>query len=402
MQIGSLDMPVVDVDTHVVEAPDLWTSRLPKKWIEHAPQVRWDDSAETLMWFMGDKRVFPALAAAHSGWREYAPGHPHTWEEADPAAYDTRARVARMDEYGITVQVLYPNVAMFTSGSLQEAHDEQLQNELIRAYNDWQIEWCSYAPERFAPMISVPFWNLEATEKEIERCHDLGFKGVVFTQDPTAFKLPALIDPHWDRLWALTQERKLPINFHVGSGFGAAKNNDLVERHTGRQLTVPERAARLGALTFMSNANTMTQLIIGGVCHRFPNLNFVSVESGAGYVKFVLETLDWQWQNNGLAADNPDYLLPSEYFRRQIYATFWFERQSAIGAIDAIGSTNLMYETDFPHPTSMTPGPGSPAAVAPNKFVNDVLSILDEDDLRNIMYRNAAQIYHLDAVLAAA
>ena len=85
-------------------------------------------------------------------------------------------------------------------------------------------------------------------------------------------------------------------------------------------------------------------------------------------MSFLLEALDWQWRNHGLPAQNPGYLLPSEYFNRQIYGTFWFERDSALHAIEALGSKNLMYETDFPHPTSMSPGPGSPAAVAPSEF----------------------------------
>ena len=116
---------------------------------------------------------------------------------------------------------------------------------------------------------------------------------------------------------------------------------------------------------------------------------------------FLLEALDWQWTNHGLAQSNPSFLLPSEYFQRQIYGTFWFERESALQAIEALGSTNLMYETDFPHPTSMSPGPGSPSAVAPPTFVNEVLTALGDDDLRNVLYRNAAEIYQLDSVLSA-
>ena len=405
MKIGSTDMPVVDVDTHVIEPPDLWTARLPKKYHDAAPHIRWDDTTHALMWFFLGERVFPALSAAHAGWHECPPSHPLSWEDVDPATYELSARVARMDEYGITVQLLYPNVAMFTSGTLQEAKDVNLQNELIRAYNDWQFEWSSAASNRFACMISLPFWDLEATKKEIERCSDLGFKGVVFTQDPTAFDLPALGDPHWDPMWAIAQERKLPVNFHVGSSKSAQQRRDTINNFTQAGLggdPRPVYSSASSAMTFLSNAQTIAQLILTGICHRFPELKLVSVESGAGYMTFLLEALDWQWTSHGLAQMYPDHLLPSEYFARQIYGTFWFERQSALQAIEALGSSNLMYETDFPHPTSMSPGPGSPGAVAPPRFVNDVLTALEDSDLRNILYRNAAQIYQLDAVLATA
>ena len=56
----------------------------------------------------------------------------------------------------------------------------------------------------------------------------------------------------------------------------------------------------------------------------------------------------------------PDYeLLPSEYFRRQIYGCFWFERQ---GALDAIAQypDNILFESDYPHPTCQHPGPRTP------------------------------------------
>ena len=64
---------------------------------------------------------------------------------------------------------------------------------------------------------------------------------------------------------------------------------------------------------------------MSGICERFPGLNFVSVESGFGYVPYLLQALDWQWLNNGAQAAFPDRMMPSEYFMRQVYATFWFE-----------------------------------------------------------------------------
>ena len=41
-----------------------------------------------------------------------------------------------------------------------------------------------------------------------------------------------------------------------------------------------------------------SDLVFGGVCHRFPELRFVSVESGVGWLPGVLETFDWQWGNS--------------------------------------------------------------------------------------------------------
>ena len=81
----------------------------------------------------------------------------------------------------------------------------------------------------------------------------------------------------------------------------------------------------------------LADLIFGGVCHRFPELKFVSVESGVGWLPFILEGFDWQWRNSGIWREHPEYeLLPSEYFRRQIYGCFWFEGRRAADSRSAI------------------------------------------------------------------
>ena len=38
------------------------------------------------------------------------------------------------------------------------------------------------------------------------------------TGEPFFWGMPKLADPHWDRLWAMTQEAGLSVNFHIGSG----------------------------------------------------------------------------------------------------------------------------------------------------------------------------------------
>ena len=104
---------VIDTDAHMVEPPDLWTSRMSTKWGDLVPSVRWDDDAKEEAWFVGDHRLGPVAAAAQAGWHEYPPSHPPRWEDADPHTWDARLRLQRMDEYGVWAQVLYPNVALF-------------------------------------------------------------------------------------------------------------------------------------------------------------------------------------------------------------------------------------------------------------------------------------------------
>src|SRR5207302_4861836 len=100
-----------------------------------------------------------------------------------PATWDPKPRLARMDEYGIHAQILYPNVAIFSANRLLAMHEPQLQLDCVRAYNDFQSDFSSAAPDRFLPMACLPFWDLAETLKELERCAAMGHRGIVFSQD---------------------------------------------------------------------------------------------------------------------------------------------------------------------------------------------------------------------------
>jgi len=180
------------------------------------------------------------------------------------------------------------------------------------------------------------------------------------------------------------------VNFHIGSGDFTSSIKDT------RGLQWRTNFARASSLMMMNNMKCVADLLFGGVCHRFPGLKLVSVESGIGFLPSILETFDWQWRNGGITGEHPEYdLLPSEYFRRQIYATFWFERDSAAFGIAQLAD-NIMYETDFPHPTCQFPGPQTPAQ-HPSDYVTDVLGHLDDAVVDKLLVENARRVYGLEA-----
>jgi uncharacterized protein len=384
------DIAIIDSDTHVVEPPDLWTSRLSTKWGDLVPHVEWDEARQEEVWTTGSQRLGAVGAPAMAGWHEHAPFHPRRFEDTDPVAWDASLRASMMDDYGIRSQILYPNVAVFDAKSIVSMGDMELQLACISAYNDYLVDFAAEEPGRFVPVACLPFWDLQATLREIERTAAMGHKGIVFTQDPSYFGMPALTDRFWDPMWASAQEKGLPVNFHIASG-------DLNLFEIGHpENGVHANYAAMGVSFFLANARTIAQLVTGGICHRFPDLNFVSVESGIGWIPFALEALDWQWRNCGVGKEHPDYqLLPSEFFRRQIYGCFWFENETAQSAIEQIGADNILYETDYPHPTSMSPGPAS-VAQRPDDYLRSAMSELDVTSVHKILHDNAARIYHLD------
>ncbi len=382
---------VIDTDTHVVEPYDLWTARISTaKYGEKVPQVKYDPVEKEDFWYFNGERLGPAAGTAMAGWHEHAPQHPKIWSEVADFTADADARLKKMDEYGIWAQVLYPNVAGFGAGRYLGLQDPELMLLCVQAYNDWVAEWASADRRRLLPQMALPFWDIDLTVKEMERAAKLGHKGIIMGSEPDFFGQPKLTDPYWDRLWGAAQDMRLPINFHIASG-------DLSPYHMHHE-SVGEHAAFAGmaVLFTMQNARTLSLLTTGGICHRFPNLNFVSVESGVGWIPFALDMLDWMWLNCGVHKEHPEYdLLPSGYFKRQIYGCFWFERQSLASAIDQIGPDNILFESDFPHPTSMSPGPAS-IAIPPNQYIQDTLGHLPQDVVAKILHDNAAKVYNLD------
>lgn len=404
---------VIDADTHVLEPYDLWTSRMSAtKWGDRIPHVVWSDEMQTEIWLSHDRMMgFGSAWAAHAGSDHWYPYLNKRWADAmesTPGAIDPALRLQVMDDYGIYAELLYPNVLLFGGDLIADPftrraqiEDSAFYTECTRAYNDFLTDYTSTDPSRFVPIAMLPFWDVEASIAEMQRAVGNGHKGVVFPQFPEFHGQPMLSDRHWDRLWAAVQEAGIAVNFHVGSG-GASQPLQIVADDF-----LPENAGKSGkggganatattGTSFIENSRTIAALTCGGICDRFPRLKFVSVESGAGWIPFVLQSLDWIWKNSAARIEHPSYLLPSEFFRRQMYACFFFEEGGPLDAtIEFLGADTLLYETDFPHPASMAPGPTT-SAVKPKEYIETKLGHLPEATLRKLLHDNAASLYHLE------
>jgi predicted TIM-barrel fold metal-dependent hydrolase len=267
----------------------------------------------------------------------------------------------------------------------------ELADLLLKAYNDYLSDWHAVS-ERYIPIMGIPFWDLDLSIKEMERSAAKGHRGLIISQEPQSYGQPKLSDRHWDKLWAAAQEMQLSVNFHIAGGADNSSTFELLVPEAGKHANF----ASFPVNFFIQNCRTISQLIGGGICHRFPDLNFVSVESGVSWIPFALDALDWMWAEGGVTKEHPEYdLLPSEYFKRQIYGCFWFEEGKSIEfAIEKLGADRILYETDFPHPTSMSPGPLS-SAMSARQFISERLSNIPAPTLKKIVHDNAAELYHL-------
>ena len=80
---------------------------------------------------------------------------------------------------------------------------------------------------------------------------------------------------------------------------------------------------------------------------------------------------------------------PSEYFKDHWHATYWFERaQGNVQAVvDSVGEDNILFSTDYPHPTCLYPSPLASA--------EENMKHLRETSQRKILGENAAKLYRL-------
>jgi len=377
---------VIDIDTHITEPADVFTARVSSRWGDRVPHVR--KVGERDIWFISDQPVGMPGAYSMAGHTGTPPEFREGYHDIPPAMFDAKARLAFMDEESIYANVLYPNVGGFGAGGFLKLGEPELMIECVRAYNDFLLEWTSADPARLVPVMASPFWDTGAAVDEIQRCAALGFRAVLMCNQPQDFGMPLLRDQHWDPVWAAAEEAGMSISFHVGGG-------DLSEVTDDRaNIGFKANFARASAMAFLDNGRCLSDIILGGICHRFPRLKMVSVESGIGWIPFVLEALDWQWKNNGVSQEHPEYdLLPTEYFRRQIYASFWFEEQGVERAL-ALYPDNVLYETDYPHPTCMAPGPAS-AGTRPKLYAEKVLAGVSEPVVAKVLHDTVAALYGL-------
>ncbi|MFI5042570.1 MAG: amidohydrolase family protein, partial [Acidimicrobiales bacterium] len=207
---------VIDVDTHITEPPDTWLGRMPSKWGDAIPHIERVEGFDT--WVIDGKPYAKPGNTAMAGFDGTLPQGPATYEDMHPAAWDPEARIAFMDEQHIRAQVLYPNLGGFGAGAWLDKGEPAYALDCVRAYNDFQTDFASIAPERLLPITSLPFWDVEATVVEIERCVAKGHRGVNFCNQPQTYDQPPLWDRHWDRIWSAALESGVTVNFHIGGG----------------------------------------------------------------------------------------------------------------------------------------------------------------------------------------
>ena len=384
------EVRVVDADTHLTEAHDLWTKRAPEQYKDRVPRVEQVDGQPTWvvdgtpLGFAGgggvidrEENKFP-FAESMIVWGI---------DRIHEAAYNPEVRLQVMDACGIHAQVLFPNsIGLGGQGLASTVEDPALRRLCIEIYNDNAAELMEMSGNRLLPMPVLPAWDIDECAREAERVAGMGLRGVNMTSDPQDLGSPDLASREWDKLWEVCADKNLPVHFHIGASLTAMNFYGNYFWPSQHEYVKP---AIGGSMLFINNARVVINTIFAGIFDRHPKLKMVSVESGVGWVPFILETMDYElWEN---APEQAAELkrMPSEYFKDHWYATFWFERNQGEvqRLIDSVGEDNVLFETDFPHPTCLYP--------SPLDTIEEKMMTLRPETRRKVLGENAAKLYRL-------
>jgi predicted TIM-barrel fold metal-dependent hydrolase len=368
-----MDADLVSADSHVVEPATLWTDRLDRSLRARAPRVIEGHDGRPGFYFVCEDAPtlgIGAFSGADIDPEQLPAQFSRGYERVRPGGYDPAARLPDMERDGVRAEVLYPSLGM----SLFRIRDPHLQSACFRAYNDWLADFCAGAPGRLVGVALIALADVAAGVAELERCARRGLRGaMIWSASPDDLPYGA---PQFEPFFAAAEESRMPVSLHLGTGAVPVTG-------TGGDMSVAYM------LTHHAAQRSIAQLIFGGVLERHPGLSVVSVENDIGWIPHYLERLDHAGEKFRAFQGTRLSLRPSDYFRRQVAATFQEDR-IGIRLRDVIGVATLLWASDYPHTDSTWPR--SREVIA--RDLGDVPAAERDEITRH----NAARLYGLEQI----
>jgi len=376
---------IVDCDTHFTEPKDLWTANAPAGMKAKMPHVRRIDDADR--WFVGDKDFGSIGGNVIDKDHNKLLGRLafQNYDQITAGSYDVGSRLKEMDAMGVWAQICFQNGGVTQAGSLVALNDEPLAIAITQIYNDACIDRMKMSGGRINGMGTLPYWGKEVLNKEMRRIADLGIKGIALPDRPERLSEGYLgadgkVSPFWEEVFDICNATGIPMNFHLNASLDA---NSAIWDNLGFDQRLPIHAL----LHHVGCAATMSNFMVSGLLDKYPNLKIGLIESGAGWVPFWLEAMEHQLTEFRTTENRGLKMRPKEYFKKHFWVSFWFESYAPKHMLHEIGVERLMFETDYPHPTSLYPG-------VQDKLV-ETLGGYDYPIRKRVLESNAVDLYKL-------
>jgi predicted TIM-barrel fold metal-dependent hydrolase len=360
------NLRVISADSHVVEPVDLWETRMDRKYRDRAPRIKQD---ETGRWVISapDCAEFPVAALFAAGKRgaELRELYEKGYEAGRPGGWDPVERIKDQEIDGVLAEVLYTSNGM----PLYGIQDPELQMAAFGTFNDWLAEYCSASPKRLYGIALISLLDVAAGVKELERCAKMGLRGAMISNDP----YQTYEDPVYEPFWAAASDLGMPISLHIITT--AKKQVPGVRYNRAQVMTL-----RIDYVN--ETLKSLAVMLHGGVLEKFPKLRVVSTENDIGWIAYFLHRLDRNYDTGFLSNQPP--LKPSEYAKRQLWATFQ-DDPPGVALYKHFGEDNFMWASDYPHTDSTWPDS--------RKVIDQNFASIPEPVVKKIVYSNVERLY---------
>jgi predicted TIM-barrel fold metal-dependent hydrolase len=371
------DMILISVDDHVVEPPDVFEGRVPKKYEDLAPKlITLDDGTEA--WeYLGNLSQSVGLNAVIGRPPEDYGLEPAAFSDMRPGCYDVNERVRDMNANGVLGSLCFPSWPGFAARQFYVTPDKDMAIALLRAYNDWHVDaWCGSHPGRFIPLGIVPIWDPTLMAAEVHRLASKGCRAVTFSENPAHLGLPSLHSDHWDPFWSACEDEQTVVCLHIGSS---------------SQLVVTAEDAPMDVLITLSPINLVqaaTDLIWSPIFRKFPSFKIAMSEGGIGWIPYFLDRIDYVYEHHQ-AWTGQDFgdKLPSQLFRERVITCF-IDDPAGVKMRHDIGIDTITWECDYPHSDCTWP-------TSPERLMKSLDGVPD-DDINKMTYINAMRDFHFD------
>ncbi len=332
-------------------------------------------------WTSRNGAKFGLVNGMGSAGRKYVPGEIHRSDRmASTGLYeDGKKGVRRLTEPdlrlkdqdldGVQAEVLYGIL-----GSSGRLNDGEAACEMLGIYNDWLHDFCKAAPDRLVGLANIPAYNMEESVAEMMRNAKRGVRGFDVANRPD---MTPLWDPFWEPLWKCAHETGVPVHFHTIGG--RSPDTSQMPHYVQRRVFAAHITSFQMHMSYM-----LMSLIYSGAPERYPNLKIVIGEAGLGWIPYVLQHMDLEWEDQFKDLDLK--MKPSEYWHRQFYATYQTD-PVGIRLLDLLGEDNVMWGSDYPHPDGIWPDS--------QEFLERELSGVTPEVRRKVTRDNAMRLYHL-------
>jgi predicted TIM-barrel fold metal-dependent hydrolase len=368
----------VSVDDHICEPADMFANHLARRYRELAPRVVADDRGSQQWWYGDLKGRDLGLNAVAGKPREFFNIDACRYEDMRPGCYDVHERVRDMSAGGQLAGLNFPNWTGFSGQVLNQGPDPDINEIMIRAYNDWHVdEWCGSYPDRFIPCGILPLFDVERAATEVRRLAAKGCHAVTFSERPEALKMPSIHSGSWDPLFAACCDEGTVLCCHVGSSSRSVA-------------TSPDAPAGVPmTLSSAMSIYSLGDLLWATFWDRFPPLRFSLTEGDIGWIPYFLWRAEhvqdrhsgWTRHDFGQAGG------PTQVFRDHIVCCF-INDPVGVELLHRFNIDNVCWESDYPHSDGTWPDAPELAAA--------LLAGLTDEQVAKITHENAMRHFQFD------